>query len=49
MAWTEAQKRYAKSEKGKEARKRYLQSEKGKAMRERYLAKKIEKKEDLLK
>ena len=39
MAWTEAQKRYARSEKGKAARKRYQESEKGKAARARYIAK----------
>lgn len=39
MSWTTAQKRYAKSAKGKAAKKRYLESPKGKAMRERYLSK----------
>lgn len=40
MAWSDAQKRYAKSESGKAARLKYQQSEAGKASRVRYLAKK---------
>lgn len=43
MTWTEAQKRYARSEKGKAARKRYQDSEKGKAARARYMARRNEK------
>lgn len=37
--WTEAQKRYAHSEKGKLARKKYQSSEKGRASHLAYLAK----------
>lgn len=47
MAWTEAQKRYARSEKGKAARKRYQESEKGKAARARYMASLKEKQPDV--
>jgi len=38
MAWTEAQKKYANSSKGKEARRRYQQSEKGRTARAAYMA-----------
>lgn len=37
--WSEAQKRYAHSEKGKLARKKYQSSEKAKLARQRYIAK----------
>lgn len=37
--WSEAQKRYARSEKGKLARKKYQSSEKGRASHIAYLAK----------
>lgn len=37
--WSEAQKRYAHSEKGKLARKKYQSSEKAKLARQRYMAK----------
>lgn len=37
MAWTNAQRQYAHSQKGKEARKRYQESEKGKAARAKYM------------
>lgn len=40
MTWTEAQKKYARSEKGKLARKRYQLSEKGREARRRYMLKK---------
>lgn len=36
--WSEAQKRYANSTKGREARRKYQQSEKGRASRIAYLA-----------
>lgn len=36
--WSEAQKRYASSEKGKLARKKYQESEKGRASRKAYMA-----------
>lgn len=39
VSWTNAQKNYAKSEKGKLARKKYQMSEKGKATHLEYLAK----------
>lgn len=39
MSWTEAQKKYARSEKGKASRMRYFLSEKGKAARAKYMAK----------
>jgi len=42
MSWTTAQKRYAKSAKGREARRRYLESEKGKESRRRYVLKKAQ-------
>ncbi len=38
--WSEAQKRYAHSEKGKLARKKYQSSEKAKEARKRYMEKK---------
>jgi hypothetical protein len=37
--WTESQKRYARSEKGKVARKKYQSSEKAKEARRRYMLK----------
>jgi hypothetical protein len=37
MAWTEAQKRYARSQKGIQARKKYQSSEKAKLARQRYM------------
>ena len=42
MSGTTAQKRYAKSAKGREARRRYLESEKGKESRRRYVLKKAQ-------
>lgn len=36
--WSEAQKRYARSDKGRQARRRYQMSEKGRASRRAYLA-----------
>lgn len=44
MAWSEAQKAYAKSDKGRAARLKYQQSEAGKASRAKYLAKRKEAK-----
>lgn len=44
MAWSEAQKAYARSDKGRAARLKYQQSEAGKAARARYLAKRKEAK-----
>lgn len=44
MVWSEAQKRYAKSDRGRAARLKYQQSEAGKAARARYLAKRKEAK-----
>lgn len=38
MSWTQAQKRYAQSSKGKLARKKYQTSEKGRARHKEYLA-----------
>lgn len=42
MAWTQAQKTYAHSEKGRLTRKRYQLSEKGKDARKRHMLKKIQ-------
>ncbi|HUV42862.1 MAG TPA: hypothetical protein VMY36_03075 [Patescibacteria group bacterium] len=42
--WTQAQKKYAQSSKGKEARLRYQQSEKGRAKHKEYLARRKAKK-----
>jgi hypothetical protein len=39
MAWTEAQKKYARSEKGKISRKKYQSSEKAKEAHRRYMLK----------
>jgi hypothetical protein len=49
MSWTEAQKRYVHSEKGRASRMRYFQSEKGKATRARYMAKRKAKLEEMKK
>lgn len=38
MAWSEAQKRYAKSSKGLEARSKYQMSERGKTTKAAYMA-----------
>lgn len=43
MTWSEAQRHYAHSERGKDARKRYQMSEKGKAARARYMEKRNKK------
>jgi DNA-binding PadR family transcriptional regulator len=49
MSWTEAQKRYARSEKGKTSRMRYFLSEKGKAARAKYMAKRKARLEEIKK
>ena len=49
MSWTETQKRYDRSEKGKAARKRYFLSEKGKALRAKYEAKRKAKLQEMKK
>ncbi len=49
MSWTEAQRKYAHSEKGIAARKRFQQSEKGKALRAKYMAKRKTKLQEMKK
>jgi DNA-binding PadR family transcriptional regulator len=42
MTWTQAQKNYSHSEKGRQARTKYQLSEKGKEARRRYMLKKTQ-------
>ncbi len=49
MSWTEAQRKYAHSEKGLAARKKFQQSEKGKALRAKYAAKRKAKLQEMKK
>lgn len=49
MSWTETQRKYANSEKGKAARKHYKESEKGKASRAKYMAKRKAKLQEMKK
>lgn len=46
--WTQAQRKYAQSTKGKEARLRYQQSEKGRAKHREYLARRKAKKIEVI-
>lgn len=43
MTWTDAQRKYVHSDKGREARSKYQMSEKGKAAHARYLEKRRQK------
>jgi len=49
MSWTETQKKYDHSEKGKASRQRYFMSEKGKATKARYMAKRKAKLQEMKK
>jgi hypothetical protein len=46
MTWTDAQRRYAHSAKGRESRKKYQMSDRGKVARSRYMEKRRQKLEE---